>query len=128
MSDASLVCERLIQIDEALQRINRRFSDIESPDDFLDSEKGKDMLDAIGMMLIAIGENLKRIDYQTSGELLSRYPSVDWVGAKGTRDILSHHYFDLDAQEIFDICQRDIPALASVIKTMIEDCETGSAS
>ena len=48
------------------------------------------MLDSIAMMLIAIGENLKKIDNQTEGEFLKLYPSVDWKGAKGLRDILSH--------------------------------------
>ena len=51
MSDPSLILEKLIQIDEALQRVTRRFAKINSPDDFRD-EEGTDMLDAIGMMLI----------------------------------------------------------------------------
>ena len=124
MSDYSLVREKLLQIEEALQRVSRRFSQIKSPDDFLDTEQGTDMLDAIGMMLIAIGENLKKIDYETEGELLKRYPSVNWKGAKGMRDILSHHYFDLDAVQVFDVCKNNIPELSGVIKTMIDDCET----
>ena len=27
---------------------------------------------------------------------------------KGIRDILSHHYFDLDAEVIFNICKKDV--------------------
>ncbi|WP_255353127.1 hypothetical protein [Planktothricoides sp. SR001] len=38
MSDQSLIYEKLLQIEAALERINRRFSGIESPDDFLDSD------------------------------------------------------------------------------------------
>ena len=121
MSDQSLIYEKLLQIEAALERINRRFSGIESPDDFLDSDRGLDMLDGIGMMLIAIGENLKKIDRDTQGLLLQRYKSIDWKGAKGVRDILSHNYFDLDATEIFNICQKEIPALTSVIKLMISE-------
>ena len=121
MSDPSLTYEKLVQIDEALQRVVRRSAGIESHDDFLSSDQGLDMLDGIGMMLIAIGENLKKIDYETGGALLKQYPSVDWKGAKGMRDILSHHYFDLDAAEVFTICKRDIPPLVEVVKVMIED-------
>jgi len=80
MSDRAVIYEKLIQIDEALQRIKRRFSGINSPDDFLDSDRGLDMLDAIGMMLIAIGENLKKVDSDTQGALLQRYGSIDWKG------------------------------------------------
>ena len=59
MYDAELLLEKLEQINEALARIERRFECIGSPDDFLDSANGLDMLDAISMMLIAIGDNFK---------------------------------------------------------------------
>ncbi len=39
------------------------------------------------MMLIAIGESLKKLDKITDGELLKKYPDIDWAGAKGMRDI-----------------------------------------
>ncbi len=121
MSDRALIYEKLLQIEMALGRIKRRFSGIGSAADFLNSDHGLDMLDGISMMLIAIGENLKNIDAKTQGAFLERYDSVNWKGAKGVRDILSHHYFDLDADEIFDICQNDIPNLALVIREMVEE-------
>ena len=121
MYDRSLVYEKLVQIEEALQRVDRRFSSIESPKDFLNSDAGTDMLDAIGMMLIAVGENLKQIDRKTDRKLLKRYPSINWSGAVGLRDILSHQYFDLDVEEVFDICQTKIPELIPVIRKMIAD-------
>ena len=49
MSENILVLEILHQIDEALQKVKRRFENINTPDDFLDSEYGLDMLDAICM-------------------------------------------------------------------------------
>lgn len=85
MSDPGLSCEILQQIEDALHRIERRFSVIDSPDDFLATDDGIDRLDAICMMLIAIGESLKNLDRLTGGTLLSEYPSVDWKGAKGMR-------------------------------------------
>lgn len=97
MSDPELVREILSQILEAAGRVERRFALIDSPDDFLASEDGIDKLDGICMMLIAIGESLKNLDKVSSGKLLSSHPEVDWKGAKGIRDIISHHYFDLNA-------------------------------
>jgi len=47
MSDPALVYEILSQIIVAGKRINRRFSSIKTPDDFLESEEGIDKLDAI---------------------------------------------------------------------------------
>jgi uncharacterized protein with HEPN domain len=89
MSENKLVIEILQQINIALQKIHRRFEKINSPDDFLDSDYGMDMLDAICMQLISIGESVKNIDKITDQELLSNYPEIDWRGIKGIR-ILSH--------------------------------------
>ena len=73
------------------------------------------------MKLIAIGESVKNIDKHTDHQLLKNYPDVDWKGVKGVRDIISHHYFDLDAEEIFDICKTHIPPLHTTVKQMISD-------
>ena len=126
MYDASLLLEKLEQIDEALARIERRFGNISSPDDFLDSENGLDMLDAIAMMLIAIGENFKKIDKETDGVLLAQhYPSIHWSGVKGVRDIISHQYFNIDAEEIFYICSDDLQPLRVAVQDMIEKLKNG---
>ncbi len=92
MFDRELAKEILRQILAAANRIGRRFKGVRSSDDFLLSDAGIDKLDAICMMLIVIGENLKNLDKVTGGKLLAQYPEVDWKGAKGMRDIISHHY------------------------------------
>lgn len=38
------------------------------------------------MMLIAVGENFKKIDKETDGNLLNDYPNINWTGVKGIRD------------------------------------------
>ena len=121
MSDPELVREILAQIFEAGRRIERRFAPIGSPGDFLATDEGLDRLDAICMMLIAIGESLKNLDKITGGSLLSSYPEVDWKGAKGARDIISHHYFDLNAEAVFGICGKDLPLLIATVAKMLED-------
>ena len=73
------------------------------------------------MLLIAIGESLKNIDKITNQTLLKQYPEIDWKGAKGMRDIISHHYFDIDAEEIFFVCKKHIPSLSKTIAKMISD-------
>ena len=122
MYDATLLLEKLEQIDEALAKIQRRFASINSPDDFLDSDKGQDMLDGIAMMLIAIGENFKTIDTETEGKFLTQhFPDIRWSGVKGVRDVLSHQYFNIDAEEIFYICTNDLQPLRSAVQKMIKD-------
>ena len=93
----------------------------QSADDFLDSELGQDMLDSICMMLIAVGENFKSIDRHTDGKLLAQYPDINWKGVKGVRDVISHQYFNIDAEEIFYICSHDLEKLRETVNTMIED-------
>jgi len=121
MYDVELVREILRQILEAGKRIERRFSTMRHSDDFLATDDGLDRLDAICMMLIAIGESLKNLDKLTNGELLAKYPNVDWKGAKGARDIISHHYFDLNAEAVYGICLNDVPALTATVERMLVD-------
>jgi uncharacterized protein with HEPN domain len=118
MYNQELVLAILSQILEASERIERRFLNIKSPDDFLKSDDGIDRLDAICMMLIAIGESLKYLDKISDGNLLESYPDVDWKGAKGIRDIISHHYFDIDAEIIFSVCKERLPILMRTVQKM----------
>ena len=36
----------------------------------------------------------------------------DWKKAKGMRDIINHHYFETDAEVIYDVCKNHIPEYA----------------
>ncbi|MCR1809719.1 DUF86 domain-containing protein [Sulfurospirillum sp. hDNRA2] len=73
------------------------------------------------MRLLAIGEGLKNIDKLTDGQLLPRYPSIEWKNIKGLRDVLSHHYFDINAEILFDVCSSKLVELSSVVKQMCKD-------
>jgi len=121
MYDKSLVVELLEQVLNATDVVSQRFEVVDSSDFFLDTPAGMEKLDSICMQLIAIGETLKNIDKITDKELLKEYPEVDWKAAKGIRDILSHHYFDLDAQEIYYVCDEKLPTLRSTINKMLSD-------
>ena len=115
MSDPELAQDILANIMTAIARIERRFEGIDSPDAFVMDDFGIDRLDGITMMLIAMGEQLKRLDPALDFDLAERYPEVDWKGAKRIRDFLSHHYFTIDAEIIFDICQNKLADLKRAI-------------
>jgi uncharacterized protein with HEPN domain len=118
MYDELLLREKLEQIMDAVERINRRFADITTPNDFLATDINHDKLDAIAMLLIAVGESFKKIDKETEGLFLKKYPEIDWKGVIGVRNILAHDYFDIDVEVIFKICQRDIPQLIKTLEQM----------
>ena len=99
----------------------KRSSEIHSSDDFLLNESGVTLLDSICMKLTAVGESLKNLDKITNKQLLINYPEIPWKHVMGIRDIIVHHYFDVDAGEIFRISKENVPELLSVIDKMIED-------
>lgn len=120
MFDKELVKDILLQVYEATQKILKRFEPIRSANDFINSESGMEKLDAICMQLIAIGESIKNLEKITENDFLGRYPEIEWKKIKGMRDIISHHYFDVDAEVIYDVCKNHIYDLAVTIKKMLE--------
>lgn len=126
MSDPELIIEQLEQTLEALERIPARVSGIVEAAQFFESPEGREKLDSICMVLIAVGESIKKIDRKTGGRLLGRYPAVDWKGVMGVRDVIAHDYFDLDAEEVFAICRTDVPPLAETLCAMIDDLRYGA--
>lgn len=124
--DQELTMEIAFQIHKATETILKRFEPVQSPSDFTDSEAGMEKLDSICMQLIAIGEGLKNLDKVTHYSLLLRYPQVEWKKAKGLRDIISHRYFDVNAEAIFEVCKIHIPILDKTIHQMIEDFNRSS--
>ena len=121
MRDKELTLEVLRQIDDAAGKIMSRFASIGSVTDFTDTPAGVEKMDAICMMMIVIGESLKNLDKITERTLLPRYPDVDWKKAKGMRDILTHHYADINAEAVFYTCKEKIPQLNKTIEKMMED-------
>jgi uncharacterized protein with HEPN domain len=123
MHDEELILEILKQIFDSTQKILKRFEPIKSANDFTDTEAGLEKLDAICMQLIAIGEALKNLDRITADALLLKYPQVDWKKVKGMRDVISHHYFDIDAEAIYKVCTDHVKMLARVIKKIIKEVQ-----
>ena len=116
----SLALDILYDIQTAIERLQERTRKIHHIDDFLGSSDGMVLLDATCMLLIAIGESLKNLDKVTNGELLPTYPAIPWKQVKGLRDIISHHYFDVDADQILWIVTNEIDPLEKAIKHFID--------
>ena len=123
MYEQELALEILRQIHISVQTIQKRFQPIQSVEDFTNSETGLEKLDAICMQLIAIGESLKNLDKVTENALLLNYPEIEWKKVKGMRDIITHHYFDLNSEAIFEVCQQRIPELEQTLQKMIIDLD-----
>lgn len=117
----SIALDILEDIHSAIERLEERTIRVHTVDDFLGSSEGMVLLDATCMLLIAIGESLKNLDKTTDGLLLSTYPSVPWKNIKGMRDIIAHHYFDIDADQILWIVKNEISPLKIAIEFFIKE-------
>jgi len=123
MYDKELVISILKKILWSLEQITTRSQSIQSSKDFIKDDLGIEKLDSICMQLINTGEALKEIDKLTEGSLLSNYLDIDWKKAKGMRDIITHHYFDIDAETVFVVCKERIPEMRKVIQKIVADLE-----
>ncbi len=67
-----------------------------------------------------IGEAANRL----SESLLARYPQIPWPDVIGMRNVLVHHYFGIDLDEVWDTITNDLPSLKAVVQQMLEDEQT----
>lgn len=120
MFDIRLLEDIAMHILKSIDKVERRFRGIKTANDFLRDDEGIDRLDGIVLMLITIGENLKRFEKYGGRHFMDNHPEVDWKGAIGVRDFLSHHYFDLDAEVIFNTCADYVSELKHAIVDILE--------
>jgi len=121
MYDKTLVIDGLRDIEEALLHIIDRTSQIKAAEDFVITPTGVDMLDVATIRLMAVGEEIKKLDKRTNGQLFVHYPKIDWRKITDLRNIIAHEYFHIDAEEIFDTVQNDVQPLLMTIQQMIAD-------
>ena len=117
------VLHSLQKIAETLERILSKSETIITPSDYYSTPSGVERLESTCMLLIAIGESVKGIDKTTDKKYLASYPEVDWRGVMGMRDIIAHHYFDLDGEVVFNVVKEELPNMLHTIRRMIADME-----
>jgi uncharacterized protein with HEPN domain len=121
MSYKEVLLSSLLQIKQWLETIQKRAAKIERADDFINSEAGRERLDSICMLFIAVGEQLKVIDHKTQGQLFTKYPQADWYGAMGFRDVIAHQYFQIDYEEVYAILGNDLANLLKSTNEIIDN-------
>ena len=121
MCKSQIIESLLKKIFQTVERILANSETITSPSFYLLTPSGMERLESTCMLLIAIGEGVKGVDKLTDKKLLSFYPEMDWKGVMGMRDIIAHHYFDLDAEIVYDVIKHDLPKLKHVLQQIIDD-------
>jgi len=72
--------------------------------------------DAVVRNLEIIGEATKRI----SPSLKDSRPDISWKPIAGMRDKLIHDYFGINLQLVWDVVERDLPALQLKVAQVLE--------
>ena len=121
MCKSQIIESLLKKIFQTVERILANSETITSPSFYLLTPSGMERLESTCMLLIAIGEGVKGVDKLTDKKLLSFYPEMDWKGVMGMRDIIAHHFFDLDAEIVYDVIKHDLPKLKDVLQQIIDD-------
>lgn len=121
--DKANILELLKFVLDSIALIKRRFQEIESSDDFLSNDAGIDKLDAISMRLQSIGEAIKNIDKREPDFLLKEADKLYWSKIIKTREILTHHYIDIDAQIIYEICRDKLDELEEKVIRLMDYVE-----
>ena len=73
--------------------------------------------DAVLRNLEVLGEAAKK----APDSVRARHPSVEWRAIAGLRDVLAHAYFALDEATLWDIVAQKVPALAEVLRQILEE-------
>ena len=119
MHNEEILYYSLKRIASTIERIINNSKYIDNSQYYVHSPAGMERLESTCMLLLAIGESIKGIDKMTQKQLLSNYPEVDWKGAMGIRDIIAHHYFDIDESIVFDVVKNKLPEMLVTINKMI---------
>ena len=72
--------------------------------------------DAVIRNLEIIGEAVKNISPVTREES----PETPWKQIAGLRDVLIHHYFGIDEDEVWDVIENDIIAFKKIVISSIQ--------
>jgi len=111
---------------ECIELIENRFLDIRSAGEFVQSADGVTLLDAISMRLQVVGESVRRIQ-KTDPSFLSAYSHIEWDKIARFRDLVSHHYEQIDHEIVYDICKVHIPRLKGTLQKMRSDLSTADS-
>jgi len=103
--------EALIDVIEAIELIFQYVEGV-SPDLLATNIEKQD---AILRRIAIIGEATKRL----SPAFKEQHPDIPWKQIAGMRDILTHHYDEVDFDEVWTVINENLPQLLKYIKPLI---------
>ncbi|MCD8387189.1 MAG: DUF86 domain-containing protein [Bacteroidales bacterium] len=119
--DKSLVAYKITQWIEGIDDIFQWNESIKSADDYTSSMEGMKTLAATAMLLQAIGEGIKKVDSITNGSLFELRPEIPWRQIKGMRDHIAHGYFEINAELVYDVVNKELMPLKEALSYILNE-------
>jgi uncharacterized protein with HEPN domain len=103
--------ERLLDILEAIERAEKYAA--QGKEAFL-----RDELVQVWILhhLQVIGEATRALDPSFREE----FPEIPWTKIIGMRNILVHHYFEIDTEIVWAVVEEDLPSLKEKVRAALE--------
>jgi uncharacterized protein with HEPN domain len=115
------VPDYLNHIREAIERIFRYVADL---DDFAFAQNGL-VQDAVIRNLEIIGEASSNIE-RTDPDFIARHPELQLASARAMRNALSHGYFKVDLDLVWDTVENDLGALHEGVVGALREVNGGT--
>lgn len=114
-----VILNSFFNVKEAIDNLFEWNKDLVDVNSLLSSSSGMQTLAADCMMIQVIGEEIKKIDQKTNGELLVQRPEIPWKNVKSMRDRISHGYFDINTDYVWDVIKNDLEPLSNAVDFFI---------
>ena len=108
--------QRLLDICEAIQRIEKYAAQGRGA-----FERDELIQNWVLRHLQIIGEACRSL----SADFRNEHPEVPWSQAIGMRNILVHHYFEMDVDAVWTAVERDLPSLKQKLQAILDQLGEG---
>jgi len=97
---------------EAIEKIFRYTADLKNADEF---ESDNESFDATMMNFIALGECIAKI----SNNFREQNQHIEWTKIYAFRNVISHDYFGILPEEVWEIIKKRLPKLKNDLLELI---------
>jgi uncharacterized protein with HEPN domain len=104
--------ERLLDIREAIEKIEKH-----APDEKQSLETDDLIQTWVLHHLRILGEAVRAL----SADFRNTHPEFPWTGIIGMRNILVHHYFEIDSDAVWSVLKVDLPALKGKVNAALDE-------
>ena len=115
-----LAHETLMNIQKAISMLLEWNKDVESVDEWLNSQLGMQRLAGNAMMIEVVGEEVKKVEKRLGMEFLNQRPEIPWREIMGMRNHIAHGYFDINEEYVFSVIKNDLSPLLEAVEYLIQ--------